>query len=215
MKVLIVGANGKIGTILSERLSQEENFEPLAMIRKEEQKEKFDQLGISTIQGDLSDSVEELEKVVKKSDAVVFTAGSGGGTGAEKTLEIDLGGAVKTALAAEKANVKRFVLVSAAGADDRSFWSKSGIKPYYVAKHFADEALKNSALDYTILRPTRLTDDSGKGKIKVGKSPADLNNEIAREDVANTILEVLKNEKSSKHKVIEFSQGETAIAEAI
>merc|ERR1711977_740468 len=97
MKVLIVGANGKIGTILSERLSQEENFEPLAMIRKEEQKEKFDQLGISTIQGDLSDSVEELEKVVKKSDAVVFTAGSGGGTGAEKTLEIDLDGAVKTA----------------------------------------------------------------------------------------------------------------------
>ena len=215
MKVLIVGANGKIGTHLSKKLSQEENFEPLAMIRKEEQKEKFDQLGVSTIQGDLSDSVDELEKVVKKADTVVFTAGSGGGTGAEKTLEIDLDGAVKTILAAEKANVNRFVLVSAAGADDRSFWPKSGIKPYYVAKHFADEALKNSSLDYTILRPTRLTDDSGKGKIKVGKSPADLNDEIAREDVANTLLEVLKNEESSKHKVIEFSQGETAIAEAI
>ncbi|MEQ8909840.1 MAG: SDR family oxidoreductase [Vicingaceae bacterium] len=214
MKVLVIGANGKIGTLLSEKLAKVESLEPLAMIRKAEQRAKFEAMNVPTVLASLDQSVEALSETIKMADVVVFTAGSGGGTGAEKTLEVDLDGAVKSMLAAEQEKVKRYVMVSAAGADIREFWPKSGIKPYYIAKHFADQALKQSNLDYTILRPVMLTDNSAKGKIKIEDSPAKLNKEVSREDVANVIVESLKN-NTTKRKLFEFSEGETLIEEAI
>ena len=213
MKVLIIGANGKIGRILSKKLVAS-NHKPTAFIRKEEQRAYFEEIGVPVIIGSLEHSEKELGSVIKDFDAVVFTAGSGGKTGYDKTLEIDLDGAIKSINAAQKQHVKRFIMVSAAHADNRSFWEQSSIKPYYIAKHYADKELIRSDLDYTILGPVRLTDDSEAGKVKMATEPGQLATEIPRTAVAETILTIL-NDKATYRKVIEMSQGEDSIEEAL
>ena len=131
MEVLIIGAHGKIGRIVAEKMKASSKFNPTAFIRKEEQKSFFDERGIPVKIASLEDGVEKIAEAMKGFDAVVFTAGSGGKTGPDKTLAVDLDGAVKTMIAAEKMGVKRYVMVSAYLADDRSRWEASGIKPYY------------------------------------------------------------------------------------
>ncbi|MGB6035211.1 MAG: NAD(P)H-binding protein, partial [Cryomorphaceae bacterium] len=132
----------------------------------------------------------------------------------EKTLAIDLDGAVRTMEAAKHAGIKRFVMVSAAGADDRSFWDKAEMKPYYVAKHYADEMLRHSGLDYTILRPVMLTNNKSAGLIIASETMKGLNKEIPRADVAKVIEEVI-NREDTYGKTIEMSEGYHAIEEAI
>src|SRR5690606_19649165 len=133
-----------------QKMAKAENQEPTAFIRKENQKEVFDRMNVPTLLGNLEDSISDLTKQFKGFDCVVFTAGSGGSTGADKTLTIDLEGAVRTMKASEAAEVSRYIIVSASHTDDRSFWDTAqGMKPYYVAKHFADNALRSSTLNYT------------------------------------------------------------------
>ncbi|UII26371.1 SDR family oxidoreductase [Fulvivirga maritima] len=211
-KVLIIGANGKIGKILTNKMKEAEDFSPVAMIRKEEQKSYFKDLGVETKLVSLEGELDDIESAVKGLDAVVFTAGSGGSTGQDKTLTVDLDGAVKTMEAAKANEVKRFVIVSALGADDRSFWDKSGIKPYYVAKHFADRTLKTIGLDYTIIRPGMLKDDAGTGKITL-EDPMSAES-VQREDVAEVILTSLRQDNTIG-KVIEFNNGDKNIEEAV
>jgi uncharacterized protein YbjT (DUF2867 family) len=213
-KVLIIGAHGKIGQMLSKKLAGHEKFEPTAFIRKEEQKATFDEMGVATVIANLQDSVSELSQTLKGFDAAVFTAGAGGEGGAEKTLEIDLDGSVKCMEAAENSGVNRFVIVSASHADDRAFWVKSGIKAYYIAKHYADKNLRATKLDYTILRPVRLLDEQGTGKITASTNPNDVQAEIPREDVASAILYSLLNENTIG-KTIELSKGDNEVEQAI
>ena len=99
--------------------------------------------GFDAVLANLEGSVSELKKVMQGADAVVFSAGSGGSTGYDKTLLIDLDGAVKTMEAAEKVGAKRFVLVSTIQAHRRENWIEE-LKPYYVAKHYADRMLEAS-----------------------------------------------------------------------
>lgn len=215
MNVLIIGAHGKIGKIVAEKMKTDSRFNPTAFIRKEEQKAFFDTLGVPVKITSLESSIDEIAETMIDSDAIVFTAGSGGKTGYDKTLEIDLDGAVKSMIAAEQVGVKRFVMVSAYRADDRSRWDASGIKPYYIAKHFADKELKQSSLDYTILRPVRLTDDKGIGSVTITASSEGIQNKIIpREDVATTILEVLDLPETIG-KIMVMRTGETPIKEAI
>lgn len=160
MKVFVVGANGQIGKQLTERLHESENHKVLAMVRKEEQQKELQSKGIETVVADLEGTVEELQGVLTGCDAIVFTAGSGGSTGSDKTLLIDLDGAVKTMEAAEKAGVDRFIMVSALQANNRENWNEN-LKPYYVAKHYADKMLVQSNLNYTIIRPGGLLNEKG------------------------------------------------------
>lgn len=215
MKVLIIGANGKIGRLISQKMSASENFEPTAFIRKNEQRTYFEDLGIAVVIESLENSQEAIGDVVKNFDAVVFTAGSGGKTGDDKTMEIDLDGAIKAIDAAEQHGVKRFVMISASHADDRKFWDKvAGMKTYYIAKHYADRALKKTTLDYTILRPVLLTDEEESGKVMMTDDPAEVGAEIPRSAVAKTVLAVLQNNKTYG-KIIEMSKGEHTIPEAL
>jgi len=214
-KVLIIGAHGSIGQLLSKKLAEAGHYKPTAFIRKESQKDTFEKMGVRTMIANLEDTVENLKKQFTGFDCVVFTAGSGGSTGAEKKLSIDLDGAVKSMEAAEGADISRFIMVSASHSDDRDFWDKAeGMKPYYVAKHYADEMLRHSNLDYTILRPVMLTDDEGSGKIKASFNPSDMNKKIAREDVASVIAKVI-GMPHSIGKTIEISSGETAVEDAL
>ncbi|MDN3594796.1 NAD(P)-binding oxidoreductase [Zunongwangia endophytica] len=215
MKVLIIGAHGNVGKRISKKMSASKEFEPTAFIRKPEQRSYFEDMGVATVVESLENTPEAIGEVIKDYDAVVFSAGSGGKTGDDKTIEIDLDGAIKSINQADKHNVKRFVMVGASHTDDRSYWGKvDGMKPYYTAKHYADMELKRSNLDYTILRPVALTDDEEAGKVTMAKSPDGVATEIPREAVAETVLAVLNNPKSVG-KIIEMSKGDHEITEAL
>ncbi|XWN36683.1 MAG: SDR family oxidoreductase [Balneola sp.] len=213
MNILIVGANGGIGRILTKQLAKEEGMNPIAMIRKEEQKPFFEDIGVETTMGNLEDSVEELAKVFEGTDAVVFTAGSGGKTDYDKTLEIDLDAAVKCMEAAEQQNIDRFLMVSVLNLDNRESWATSRIKPYMIAKYYADQHLKRSKLDYTIIRPGSLSDDNGTGSVTISPNSTS-NKKIPREDVASVITACLKN-KSTIGKIYDILTGDNSIKDII
>lgn len=214
MKVLIIGAHGKIGRIVAEKMKSSSQFHPTAFIREENQKVLFDAMEVPVKLASLEGSVDEIAGAMRGFDAIVFTAGSGGKTGFDKTLEIDLDGAVKSMIAAEEVGVKRFIMVSAYRADDRTSWGASGIKPYFIAKHFADRELQRTSLEYTILRPVRLTDEQGIGKVSMQTLPGHIQKTIPREDVATAILEALEHPETIG-KIVAMSTGETPIKEAI
>ncbi|SFQ28281.1 Uncharacterized conserved protein YbjT, contains NAD(P)-binding and DUF2867 domains [Desemzia incerta] len=216
MKVLVVGANGKIGKQLVDLLNKSEKHSVRAFVRKEGQAKELESNGIETHLGDLEGSVSDLEEAVKGTDAVVFTAGSGGSTGADKTLLIDLDGAVKVIDAAKNVGVDRFLMVSAFGADQREKWNEE-IKSYYVAKYYADKELMQSGLNYTIVRPGGLTDDTSKGKVVVSDNMQLTDSDdrtIPREDVAKVVFESLDNEKTYR-KAFDLVSGEQSIEEAL
>ncbi|WP_226671957.1 SDR family oxidoreductase [Rossellomorea aquimaris] len=210
MNVAVVGANGQIGKQVIGFL-KEDGHTPRAIVRKEEQVQSFEKEGIEAALVDLEGTVDQITNGLKGADAVVFTAGSGGSTGSDKTLLIDLDGAVKTMEAAKQAGIERFVIVSALQAQHRENWNDS-LKPYYVAKHFADRALKDSGLTYTIIRPGGLLNEEGTGKVSAAENLE--RGSIPREDVARTIVASL-TEESTFNKGFDLISGSTGIEEAV
>ena len=211
MKVLVVGANGQIGKHLINLLKESPEHMPKAMVRKQEQAEAFRNSGVEGVLADLEGSVDEIAAAAEGCEAIVFTAGSGGKTGLDKTLLIDLDGAVKTVEAAEQAGIQRFIMVSAIQAHNRKNWSEA-IKPYFVTKHYADRMLMQSNLKYTIIRPGGLTNESGTGKISSAENLE--RTTIPREDVAQTILAALTEEKTFRRS-FDLVTGESPINEAL
>lgn len=202
--VLIAGANGGTGRELIDILHVKDNFRPVAMVRKEEQIEHFEKLGIKTVLADLED---DLDKALEDIDRVIFVAGSGSSTGKEKTLSVDRDGAEELIDAAKKKGVKKFVMLSAMGADDPDENSEMYI--YMRSKHEADEHLKFSGLDYTIIRAGALTDKPASGNIKVAKKLEE-QGEIPRHDVAQVLTYCLEDEML-KNKIVEVIEGDKAI----
>lgn len=214
-KTLVIGAHGRIGQILCRILAETDNHEPTAFIRKENQKGVFKEMKVPTVMGNLEDSVGTLARHFSGFDCIVFTAGSGGSTGTDKTISVDLEGAVRTMHAAEVARISRYIMVSASHTDDREYWDKvESKKPYYIAKHFADKALRSSSLNYTILRPVQLVDESASGKITASHNPDDVGNEIPRADVACVIKEIIEMPSTMYH-TIELSKGDFKIRQAL
>ncbi|MEQ8523152.1 SDR family oxidoreductase [Gracilimonas sp.] len=211
MNVLVIGANGQIGKRLVHQL-KESNHGPVAMVRKEEQVDQFKENGIDTVLGDLED---DFTHAFEDIDAVVFSAGSGGHTPKSQTKVIDRDGAIKAIDEAEKAGRKRFIMVSALKANrDSETWSEP-MEHYYDAKAKADERLRNSDLDYTVLMPGRLTNEEGIGKVELKERIESIDNKtITRDDVATVIVELLDAKQSYK-KSLELLQGSTPIKEAI
>lgn len=211
MKVLVIGANGQIGRQVIAMLQQHEGHTPIAMVRKAEQAASFEQQGVQTVIGDLEGTVEQLREVLQGVEAVVFTAGSGGHTGFDKTLLIDLDGAAKTVEAAQLAGVSRYIMVSALQAHNREHWNVA-ILPYYAAKHYADKMLVASSLNYTIIRPGLLLNEAGSGMIAAADNLA--RGSIAREDVARTIVASL-DEESTSRRGFDLVAGPLPIAQAL
>ena len=116
---------------------------------------------------------------VGTADAIVFAAGAGPGSGPERKRTVDYEGAVKLIEAAEALGVRRYVMVSSMGADDPSTASEQ-MRPYQQAKHDADEALAQSNLDWTIVRPGRLIDGPGSGKVDARAAARPLRRGAAR-----------------------------------
>lgn len=211
MNVLVIGANGQIGRHLVSQLKENPGHTVSAMVRKQEQLEALDKSGVEAVLADLEGTVEELAEAMKGIDAVIFTAGSGGNTGADKTLLIDLDGAVKTMEAAEEAGISRYIMVSALYAEDRTKWPDS-IKPYYVAKHYADKWLESSSLNYTIIRPGGLKNEPGNGKVTLNPEAGE--SSIPREDVAAVIIAALDADNTYR-KAFPLVSGTEPINEVI
>ncbi|MGN1401971.1 MAG: SDR family oxidoreductase [Bacillus sp. (in: firmicutes)] len=194
MNLFIFGANGQVGRHLVEELVENGGHQVKIALRKKEQFSHFQDKDVTSVLLDLEDTVDTIAKELKGMDVVIFTAGSGGSTGADKTLLIDLDGAVKTIEAAEQSGVKQYIMVSALGADKRSTWNEE-IKPYYVAKYYADQALLNSRLNYTIVRPGLLTNDAKTGTVSSETSD---DYAVSRRDVAAALAEVIGRENAYK-----------------
>ncbi len=209
MNVLVLGGHGKIGMRLL-RLLAERGDTARGMIRRSEQAGDLEQIGAEPVICDV-EAVDDISEHVAGSDAVVFAAGAGPGSGSERKRTVDLGAAVKLIAACQHTGVSRYLMVSALGVDRPGLYG-SEMKPYADAKREADEALIASALEYTIVRPSMLTDDPGTGRIEVGTGLD--RGQVTRDDVAATLVAVL-DEPRTAGLAFELLNGDTEIAAAI
>lgn len=211
MKVLVIGAHGGVGKRIVKKLNKH-NHQVLAMVRKEEQKAEMEKLGATPVVADLEKDISHAYK--NKLDAVVFTAGSGAGTGVDKTMAVDLQGARASINEAVKHHVPRYLMVSVLGANKVNEHPDE-MRQYFAAKSEADQHLVQSDLDYTIFRPARLTDDPGTGSVMAAQ---DLDGQgsgaTRRDDLAAAIVEALDKPNTFK-KVIEIVDGNTPVRDAI
>jgi len=202
--VLVAGANGTTGRIIIDLLKKSETYQSIAMVRKQDQKDHFEKQGVSAVLADLE---EDLSQAVKNTDKVIFAAGSKG----KNIIDVDQEGAKRLIDAAKAAGLEKFVMLSSMGADNPVVGKD--LEDYLRAKQNADNHLKASALNYSIVRPGALTDDDGTGKIELKEKLEKLGS-ISRADVAKTLVEVLDN-KLKKNKVFEILAGDTHIEKAV
>lgn len=212
-KIAIVGGHGKIAMSLTRQLAARGDT-VLNIFRNTDHGQDVMEAGGTPLVFDLEKSdAETLAENLEGFDAVVFAAGGGPNSGVERKKTVDRDGSVLSAEAAVKAGVSRFVQVSAISVDEPVAADANEQWAAYVdAKRTADEELKKTSLDWTILRPGGLTDDDGTGKIQLAEKLE--RGQIPRADVAATIIAVL-DEPGSAGKVWELVGGETAINEAV
>lgn len=212
MKVFIIGIAGGVGHRLAEQLA-EAGEEPVGLVRRAEQAEALASRGIRSVTGDLvAMSVEELAAALRGCDAVVFSAGAGGRESDEATTRVDGDEPGKLAAAAERAGVRRFILVSVFPEAWRERRMNASFEHYMVEKKKAETQLVLTDLDWLIVRPSALTDAHGTGRIDLGL--AKIHTEITRDDVAATLVELLRT-PGLNCLILELSGGDTAIREGI
>jgi uncharacterized protein YbjT (DUF2867 family) len=210
MKVAIIGGHGKIAMKLTTRLAAKGDI-VLSVIRNPEQADDVRKAGAEPVILDLeTSSAVELAWAIQAADSVVFAAGAGPGSGAERKETVDYGGAVKLIEAAKINGTERYVMISSIGADADA--SGDGFAVYLRAKGRADEALMESGLAYTIVRPTSLTDEEGDGRVHIAEQVDRL--KIPRDDVAEVLTEVLHLDSTSR-KLFELTDGDEPVAEAL
>ncbi|RKQ97068.1 putative NAD(P)-binding protein [Kushneria sinocarnis] len=207
MTTLIIGANGQIGRRLCQQCAAA-HVPVRAMIRHENQRAFFEELGIETVRGDLGG---DMTAVFTGCDQVVFTAGSGASTGPEQTLMIDLNGAMRAIDLAREQGVERFIMVSTRHTDPLQ--GPERLRPYLAAKRAADAYLTHSGLAHVILRPGRLTDAPGSGRIALSREEAS-GEDVSRDNVARVIVTLLKRQQLD-HREFVLLDGERVIDEAI
>ncbi len=202
--VLVAGANGTTGKKIINLLKASQYFNPVAMVRKEEQKEQFKKESITTVLGDLEN---DLSHTVENIDKVIFAAGSGG----KKVIAVDQEGAKNLIDASKKANIAKFVMLSSMGADNPK--SSENLQEYLEAKQNADEYLKSSDLTFAIVRPGALTNGAGTGKINL-QPKLNQQGSITRDDVAQTLVRSLHDD-AAINQTFEIIQGDTLIGKAL
>lgn len=210
MQVAVIGANGGIGRELLPRLA-DAGHDPIGVVRDESQFEAVRGRGGEPRLGDLEG---EFQPALEGADAVVFTAGSGGGTGWDKTLLVDLWGARRSVDACVERGIDRFVMISSHRASD-PLAGDGPIRAYRVAKRCADDYLEQSPIASTILRPTTLTDEAGTGHVSASFEYRDEDGDpIPRADVAESVVASLDTEATIGERIGLFG-GETPIERAI
>ncbi|WP_205272474.1 SDR family oxidoreductase [Lactococcus taiwanensis] len=208
MKIFIVGSTGRVGKSLLKSLSTTDH-QIYAGARKVEQVPQYN--NVKAVHFDLDWTPEEMAKQLHGMDVIINVSGSGG----KSLLKVDLYGAVKLMQAAEKAEVKRFILLSTIFALQPEKWVGPGfdsLKDYYIAKYFADLYLtKETRLAYTILQPGTLTEEKGTGLIAINDNQSGKN---TIEDVAQTLKALIYTDQAIG-KVITMHNGSLPITQAL
>ncbi|MEU2868962.1 NAD(P)H-binding protein [Streptomyces olivoreticuli] len=214
MRIVIAGGHGRIALRL-ERLLAGRGDEVAGVIRRPEQAGDLLAAGAEPVVCDLeSASVEDIARHLETADAAVFAAGAGPGSGIERKDSVDRAAAALFADAAEAAGVRRFVVVSAMGADREP---PEGTDPvfaaYLRAKGAADaDVTARAGLDWTILRPGGLTDEPGTGRVALAGSTG--RGSVSRDDVA-AVLAALLAEPGTAGRTLELIAGDTPVDEAV
>ena len=213
MRIIIAGGHGQIAMRL-EKLLAERGDSPVGIIRNPEQAEDLRALGADPVVCDLeSVPVDEVASHLDGADAVVFAAGAGPGSGTARKETVDRGAAVLCADAAERVGVRRYLMISAMGADQEP---PPGTDPvfaaYLRAKGSADADLASRpGLDWTILRPGRLTDEPGTGLVRLALRTG--RGAVPRDDVAAVLLALL--DTPADGMTLELVTGDTPVDEAV
>jgi nucleoside-diphosphate-sugar epimerase len=210
MRVAIAGGHGKIALRL-ERLLSERGDEPVGLIRNPDHAGELEQAGAEAVVCDLEHASEdEVAAAIEGADAVVFAAGAGPGSGEARKETMDYGGAVKLIAAAKANGIARYLIVSSVGADPNA--EGEGFAVYLRAKGRADAELAASGLDFTIVRPGKLTDEPGTGSVELGEDVQRA--EIPRDDVA-AVLDACLREPGTIGQTFVVVSGETPIEDAV
>jgi uncharacterized protein YbjT (DUF2867 family) len=211
-QVTIIGGHGKVALRLA-RLLSENGQDVTAWVRNPDHMADVESAGATAVVADVERlTAEELADMLRGEDAIVWSAGAGGGN-PTRTYAVDRDAAIRSMAAAEVAGVRRYVMVS-------YFYDHAGhgvpegsaFFPYAEAKQSADAELRASGLDWTILGPSRLTDDPGRGQIETGGSTTA--SSVSRDDVAAVVAHVL-SEPGTIRRTIDFNSGFTPISEAL
>jgi nucleoside-diphosphate-sugar epimerase len=211
MHVAIAGAHGQIAQrLISLLVARGDTL--TGLVRNPDHIADIEALGATGVVCDLEHAgLDTVADALRDCDAAVFAAGAGAGSSAGRKLTMDRDGAVTLLQAAAQANVARFVIVSSVGAenppsDDEVF------SVYLRAKAEADAAVKRSDREWTVLRPGRLTDDAGTGRVRLDAEP--FRADVTRDDVAAVIAAVLADPRSVG-AVLYVNGGERPIADAL
>lgn len=222
-RVVILGGHGKIALLAAPKLKAA-GLSVDSVIRSPDQSADIEAAGANPVVLDIETAdTQALAGLFAGAQAVVFSAGAGGGN-PERTKAVDLEAAKRSIDASAQAGVKRFVMVSYASAsvDLDRVDPESSFYPYVQAKHGADEHLRASSLDFTILGPGGLTLEPSSGKVLIadaagdldGQKPADDVRVTSRDLVADVITHVIA-ESAAVRETVNFYDGQTPIAEAI
>ena len=211
--IAIIGGHGKIALRLAAILTGRGDT-VTSIIRNPDHADDIIGTGATPAVADIETlDTDVLAELLGGHDAVVFSAGAGGGNPA-RTYAVDRDAAIRSVDAARAAGVRRYVMVSYFGAGPgHGVDPGDSFFPYAEAKAAADTYLKASDLDWTILGPSRLTDNPGTSAISVGAGGIETA-EVSRDNVAQVIAAVLGN-PATVHRVIEFNDGPTPITEAL
>ncbi len=210
-RILIFGGHGKVALLL-EPLLAARGDQVTAVIRDAGQIDDVRATGADPVVFDAeSASREAMATLIAGHDAVVWSAGAGGGS-AERTIAVDLDAAVRSMEAAADAGVGRYVMVSYFGSSPaHGIPATDSFHAYAEAKAGADEALRATALDWTVLGPSRLTLEAPTGRID---ATSETSGSVSRADVAQVIAQTLV-EPATIRRTIRFNEGDRPIDQAL
>jgi uncharacterized protein YbjT (DUF2867 family) len=211
MNVAIAGAHGQIALRLTRLLAGDGN-RVTGLIRNPDHAADVSLAGASPVVCDLEQaSVDEIASAVDGVDAVVFAAGAGPGSGADRKLTVDRDGAIKLLRAATNIGAGRYLMVSGSGVENPP--AGDGVFEIYMrAKAEADAAVASSDLQWTILRPGGLTDDPGTGHVRIDHAP--FSGQVPRDDVARVLARLLRDARGAR-QILYLSSGDRAIDQAL
>jgi uncharacterized protein YbjT (DUF2867 family) len=209
MEILVAGGHGQIALRLL-RAAAERGHRARGLIRNPDHAADLEAVGAEPVLCDLER--DDPRPHVGGAEAIVFAAGAGPGSGPDRKQTVDLGAAVKLVEAATALGVARFLIVSSMGYEDLD-GADPAMRPYFEAKRDADAAVRDSGLDWTIVKPGRLTNEPGTGRIEVARRLG-RRGDVTRDDVALTLLECLEA-PSAVRAEFELLGGDVPIAEAV
>lgn len=211
MRVAIAGGHGKIALRLTSLLTAR-GATVVGLIRNPAHAEEIRARGGEAVVCDLERaSVSALAEAISGASAVVFAAGAGPGSTAERKLTVDRDGAIKLLQATESAQVPRYLIISSIGAEDPPP-GDDVFSVYLRAKAEADTAVQTSDRDWTIVRPGRLTDGPGRGRVRLETKP--YRGEVPRDDVAAVLDELLQATRATR-LILYLNGGEDPIEQAL